>query len=150
MEQPYLVVNFDEVEVVNFERVTFMTKMFDCVFIFKNKAKPVTTISSIETAKLPFIKELLDSHNIVFLETKVSINWNNLMSTIMKDPLAFYESGGWCELLREDDVDESEEASSNISTETDDTVDSETESDVEDESSEDEEESSEIKKKKKK
>lgn len=105
-EQPFFILNLDEVEVVNFERITFMTKTFDCVFVFRDKKRPVTALSSIEMTRLPFVKELLDSHNIIFMETKVNINWNNLMQTILKDPLSFYENGGWSELLRADDDDE--------------------------------------------
>lgn len=119
VEQPFFVLNFDEIEIVNFERVTFVTKTFDCVFIFKNKRLPVVAINSIETTRLGFLKELLDSHNIIFMETKVNINWPNLMTTIMRDPLGFYESGGWAELLREDEEEDSDGTNSDISNETD-------------------------------
>lgn len=116
-ELPFFILNFDEVEVASFERVTFSTKTFDCVFVFKDKTKVPVTIGSIDTTKLSFMKELLDSHNIIFMETKVNINWGNLIQTIMKDPLSFYENGAWSELLREEDETESESESS-ISEET--------------------------------
>lgn len=117
-EHPFFVLNFDEVEIVNFERVTFVTKTFDCVFVFRDKKRPVVTISSIETTRLGFLKELLDSHNIVFMETKVNINWAHLIPTIMEDPLSFYESGGWTELLREEEEEESEATGGTSTSET--------------------------------
>lgn len=109
---PFFILNFDEIEIVSFERVTFATKTFDCVFVFKDKSKAPVTVGSIETTKLGFMKEVLDSHNIIFMETKVNINWSNLMMTIMKDPLSFYENGAWSELLREEEETESESESS--------------------------------------
>ena len=110
-ETPFFVLYLDDIEIVNFERVTYATKTFDCVFIFKDKTKPVKTISSIETTKLSSLKTVLDSLNIVFMETKISINWPVLMQTIIADPLGFYNSGGWAELLVEDPVEESTDAS---------------------------------------
>lgn len=110
-ELPFFIMNMENVEVASFERVTFATKTFDCVFIFKDKKKAPVTIGSIETTKLSYLKEMLDSHNIIFMENKVNINWNNLMHTIMEDPLSFYENGAWSELLREEEESEDEEKS---------------------------------------
>ena len=120
---PFFALNLDEVEIVSFERVTFVTKTFDCIFIFKDKSKSPVTVGSIETTKLGYLKEMLDSHNILFMENKVNINWNSLLETIMVDPLSFYQNGGWSELLREEEEshseedDESSSASSDVSSE---------------------------------
>lgn len=107
-DQPFFVLNFDEVEIVNFERVTFVTKTFDCIFVFADKTRPVATISSIEITRLAFLKELIDSHNIVFMETKINLNWPNLLAAIMKDPYNFYHAGAWAELLQDDPEEDSE------------------------------------------
>lgn len=114
-ELPFFVLCLDEVEVVSFERITFATKTFDCVFVFKDKRKAPVTIGSIESTRLNYLKEVLDSHNILFMENKVNINWNTLMHTIMEDPVSFYENGAWAELLR--DVEESESESEDSSEE---------------------------------
>lgn len=106
---PFFALNLDEIEIVSFERVTFITKTFDCIFIFKDKAKTPVTVGSIETTKLGYLKEILDTHNILFMENKVNINWHSLLETIMLDPLSFYQNGGWSELLREEEESESEE-----------------------------------------
>ncbi|KAI5176142.1 hypothetical protein PAEPH01_2241 [Pancytospora epiphaga] len=116
VEQPFFVLSFDEVEIVNFERVTVVTKTFDCVFVFKDKRVPTVAINAVEISRIGFLKELMDSHNIVFMETKVNINWQNLLGTIMQDPVGFYESGAWAELLRDDEDDESEVLSTSGST----------------------------------
>lgn len=124
-EHPFFVLNFDDVEVVSFERITFVTKTFDCVFVFHDRTRQPITVGSIETTKLAYIKEMLDSYSILFMENKVNINWSNLMHTIMEDPLSFYENGAWSELLREEEESESEsekseESSSSAYTEDDD------------------------------
>lgn len=107
-EMPFFVLNLDEVEVASFERITFVTRTFDCVFIFHDRSRQPVTIGSIETTKLGYLKEVLDSHNILFMENKMNINWGNLMHTIMEDPLGFYENGAWAELLREAEESETE------------------------------------------
>lgn len=107
-ESPFLVLYMDDVEIVNFERVMYSTKTFDTVFVFKDKKKRLPKIiSSIETTRLDFMKSTLDSLNKVFMETKISINWPNLIGTILKDPLNFYQNGGWADLLVEEPVEES-------------------------------------------
>lgn len=107
-ELPFFILNFEGIEVVSFERVTFVTKTFDCIFVFHDKTRNPVTIGSIDTTRLGYLKEVFDSQNILFMENKVNINWANLIGTIMKDPLSFYENGAWSELLREAEDSESE------------------------------------------
>lgn len=114
-ELPFFVLSFNDVEVVSFERITFATKTFDCVFVFKDKSKTPAALGSIEMTKLGYIKEIFDTNNIVFMENKVNINWSNLMHTIMEDPQSFYENGAWSELLREVEESESESEHTNES-----------------------------------
>lgn len=134
-ELPFVVLNFDDIEVASFERITFITKTFDCVFIFHDRSRPMVTIASIETTRLGYLKEVLDSQNILFMENKININWANLMQTIMQDPLSFYENGAWAELLREaeESESESEQESSTSSAYSDDEDDDDTTSYDEDE-----------------
>ncbi|KAL6122459.1 hypothetical protein NUSPORA_00496 [Nucleospora cyclopteri] len=116
-DTPFFILCLDEVEIINLERVTFSTKTFDCVFVLKDKTKQPVNIGAIETTKLNWIKSTFDNLNLVFMETKVNINWSNLMATIMKDPIGFYESGGWTELMVEEEEEqtESEDSESAIS-----------------------------------
>jgi nucleosome binding factor SPN SPT16 subunit len=138
-EPPFFVLTLEDVEVVNFERVLFTVKTSDAVFVMKNKAQPPVGILSIDAQRLPRFKEYLDSHNILFMETTVNINWNNLIKTIMRDPVSFYENGAWSELMMAESDEESEQESevseeSTVSEEEDISTSDETVSDVSSES----------------
>lgn len=118
-EQPFFVLSLEDVEIVNFERVVYNVKTADVVFIFKDKTLPPSKILSIETSYMGRLKDYLDSNNIVYMETVFNIQWKAVLNEILEDPISFYESGGWVELMvddkPEDDVkteDESEEVSS--------------------------------------
>ncbi|KCZ75874.1 hypothetical protein H311_03139, partial [Anncaliia algerae PRA109] len=107
-EPPYLVITLSEVEIVNFERVILGLKTSDVVFVFKDKKKAPITIMSISADSIQDLKEFLDSKNVIFLETRVNIQWPNLIKTIMEDPLSFYENNAWYELLNPEMSEESE------------------------------------------
>lgn len=107
-EPPYLVITLSEVEIVNFERVILGLKTSDVVFVFKDKKKAPITIMSISADSIQDLKEFLDSKNVIFLETRVNIQWTNLIKTIMEDPLSFYENNAWYELLNPEMSEESE------------------------------------------
>lgn len=110
-EPPYFVLTLEDVEIVNFERVVFSVKTSDMVFIMKDKTHPPMSILSVDAQKINKFKEYLDSNNILFMETSVNIQWNNLIKTILKDPVSFYENGAWSELMIEDSGEASEEDS---------------------------------------
>lgn len=105
-EQPFFVLSLDDIEVVNFERVVYNVKTYDVVFILKDYS--ISKILSIESSYMSKFKDYLDSNNIVYMETIFNIQWKNVLKKIQEDPIAFYASGGWTELLVEDN--ESEEA----------------------------------------
>lgn len=44
-DQPFFILNYKELEVVYFEKVTFLTKTFDCIFIFEHKGKQPVSIN---------------------------------------------------------------------------------------------------------
>ncbi|TBU02945.1 subunit Spt16 of FACT complex [Hamiltosporidium tvaerminnensis] len=130
-EFPFFILTLKEVEVVNFERMIFGVKTFDMVFVMKDKINLQTvSIFSVDSSESLNLKDWLDSNNIVFIETSVNLQWNNLLKSILKDPLSFYENGGWVELMenRSESEEESEEESSTVSSVS--TVDEEVLSDV--------------------
>uniref|UniRef100_A0AC34QIB4 FACT complex subunit n=1 Tax=Panagrolaimus sp. JU765 TaxID=591449 RepID=A0AC34QIB4_9BILA len=94
-EWPPLVITLDEVELVSFERVSFQIRNFDMVFVFKDYTRRVQTINSIPSTSLDSIKEWLNSCDIRYFEGIQSLNWGNIMKTILKDPQEFFENGGW-------------------------------------------------------
>ncbi|WEL38193.1 FACT complex subunit spt16 [Encephalitozoon hellem] len=140
-EAPYFVLTLEDVEVVNFERVVLTVKTVDVLFILKNrypldvvmknKSRLLVSILSVDVQSVNKLKEYLDSNNVLFMETSASIRWNNVIGSIMKDPISFYEDGAWSELMvgdseesfEESEAEESEELSSseteNISTDDD-------------------------------
>lgn len=148
-EAPFFVLTLEDVEIVNFERVVFSVKTSDVVFIMKNKANPPMSILSVDAQKVNRFKEYLDSSNILFMETSVNIQWSNLIKTILKDPVSFYENGAWSELMLEESEEASEHASemseeSSVSDESVDTDDSVSDVSSEEVSSEEESYESEL------
>ncbi|KAH7727557.1 FACT complex subunit SPT16 [Aphelenchoides avenae] len=110
-EWPPFVVTLDEVELVHFERVTSNTKSFDLVIVFKDYRKKVQQIGQIPSSSLDSIKDWLNSCDIRYSEGPISLNWNNIMKTIVDDPEAFFENGGWNFLLSDSDDEDAEDDS---------------------------------------
>ncbi|EOB14785.1 FACT complex subunit SPT16 [Nosema bombycis CQ1] len=105
-EQPFFVLSLDDVEIVNFERVVYNVKTADVVFVLKDKTLPPAKILSIETSYMSKLKDYLDSNNIVYMETVFNIQWKAVLNEILQDPISFYESGGWAELMTEDTAED--------------------------------------------
>lgn len=61
----------------------------------------VIHISSIPMTSLNAVKELLDSCDCYFVESKVNFNWSNILKTVLADPQGFYEMGGWMYLQQD-------------------------------------------------
>merc|ERR1719237_638620 len=112
---PPFVVSLDELELIHFERVQFQLKNFDMGFIFKNYTKKVILVGSIPMNTLDHVKDWLNSVDIKYTEGVQSLNWTKIMKTILDDPEAFFEDGGWNFLdaggsdQEGDDDDDSEE-----------------------------------------
>ncbi|EPR78927.1 Transcription elongation complex subunit Cdc68 [Spraguea lophii 42_110] len=113
-ETPFLVVTLSEIEVVNFERVNFSVRSFDLAIIYKDKTHIL--IQSVELSKIYFLKDFFDSKNVCYIETTVNIQWNNLIKSILHDPIGFYEAGGWSELQPVRDDEEDEESAASLDT----------------------------------
>ncbi|CAM1310156.1 SUPT16H (predicted), partial [Pycnogonum litorale] len=112
-EWPPFVITLEEVQLVHFERVQFHLKNFDMVFVFKDYNSKVAMVNAIPMNMLDHVKAWLDSCDIRYTEGIQSLNWKNIMRTILEDPDGFFESGGWTFLDpgsdSEADVDEEEE-----------------------------------------
>lgn len=109
IEPPFLIVDFEKMEVANFERVNFVSRSFDLTFIFKDKT--FLSISSIDSRSMDYLREFIDSRNICFIQTAQNINWTNLLKTVSDDPICFYTDGGWSSLQPIRDDQELEESS---------------------------------------
>eukprot|EP00898_Chlorokybus_atmophyticus_P001471 jgi/Chlat1/2324/Chrsp17S02801 len=107
IEQPFLVITLNEIEVVNLERVGFGLKNFDMAIVFKDWAKEPHRIDAIESKSLDTIKEWLTSMNIKYYEGRINLNWKLIMKTILDDPQKFFADGGW-EFLNNEASDDEE------------------------------------------
>jgi len=134
-EWPPFVVTLDEIELVHFERVTSNTRSCDMVIVFKDYHRKTQQVSHIPTASLDTIKDWLNNCDIRYSEGPMSLNWNNIMKTIIDDPDAFFENGGWKFILEEDEEEEDDGEEEESEFEPSD-ADSEAESDEDDEDEE--------------
>eukprot|EP00892_Ulva_mutabilis_P009240 jgi/Ulvmu1/6689/UM030_0020.1 len=105
VEAPYTVVPLADVEIVNLERVGFNGKTFDLVIIFKDFAQDVLMIGSIPTQVLDDIKSWLNTQDIKFFESKLNLQWKQILKTIVADPDEFMQAGGWAGFLDADHSD---------------------------------------------
>ncbi|KAL3843574.1 hypothetical protein ACJIZ3_000977 [Penstemon smallii] len=95
IETPFVVITLSEIEIVNLERVGLGQKNFDMTVVFKNFKKDVMRIDSIPTSSLDGIKEWLDTTDIKYYESRLNLNWKQILKTITEDPDQFIEDGGW-------------------------------------------------------
>eukprot|EP00249_Psilotum_nudum_P024634 c29245_g1_i1 orf=537-3725(+) len=95
IEQPFLVVTLNEIEIVNLERVGFGQKAFDMAIVFKDFKRDVLRIDAIPSTSLDGIKEWLNSMNIKYYESRMNLNWRPVLKAIMEDPEKFIQDGGW-------------------------------------------------------
>ena len=119
-ETPFFVVNLSEVDHVHFERVTYMSKAFDCVLINKDFTKQPWRIDMIDNNDKDAIQEWLTDMELTYTQGPMNLNWKQIMQTISQDD-RFYmnteedevteKEAGW-EFLRlygrEDEEDEDE------------------------------------------
>ncbi|KAL5719018.1 DNA helicase [Ranunculus cassubicifolius] len=108
LETPSLVITLSEIEIVCLERVALGQKSFDMVTVFKDFKKDVFRIDSIPYTALDGIKEWLNTTDIKYYESRMNLNWRPILKTIIDDPEAFIEEGGW-EFIFEGEESESDE-----------------------------------------
>lgn len=95
IETPFLVVTLSEIEIVNLERVGLGQKNFDMTVVFKDFKRDVLRIDSIPSTSLDGIKEWLDTTDIKYYESRLNLNWRQILKTITDDPQSFIDEGGW-------------------------------------------------------
>lgn len=94
IETPFLVVTLSEVEIVNFERVGLGQKNFDMAIVFKDFKRDVLRIDSIPSSSLEGIKKWLDeAANITYYESRLNMNWREILKTLIEDPQQFLDKG---------------------------------------------------------
>eukprot|EP00947_MAST-08B_sp_MAST-8B-sp1_P002039 g2039.t1 len=81
-EVPAYVVSLSDIEHVHFERVTFQSKNFDMVIIFKDFSKEVSRVSAVPMENIDMIKEWLDDIHITFTAGQATLKWPAIMTAI--------------------------------------------------------------------
>ena len=108
-----LVVKFTDLEVAAFERTTFMNRFFDLVLIFKDYSLPVVMMSNISNGEKGLVKSILDSKDILMIESTSSFNWTNILKKLCSNLDEWVnEQGGWSyftEVKRKSDDDVSQD-----------------------------------------
>ncbi|KAJ4717345.1 FACT complex subunit SPT16 [Melia azedarach] len=110
VETPFLVVTLSEIEIVNLERVGLGQKNFDMTVVFKDFKRDVLRIDSIPSTALDDIKEWLNTTGIKYYESRLNLNWRQILKTITDDPQSFIDDGGWEFLNLEASDSESEKS----------------------------------------
>jgi nucleosome binding factor SPN SPT16 subunit len=119
-EQPFLMIDLNDVDHVHFERVTYATKGIDMAIIFKDYTLPVKQITSIEMKFYEIIQDWLTDISITFTAGPQSMNWNEIMGSPEIGPKNpnFHDSvdadgnekpAGWSWLSIEDEEGEDED-----------------------------------------
>ena len=94
-ELPFFVVSLDDIEVVVFEGTHFQLKNCDMVLVMKDLTTFIR-IRTVPSESLEVIKDWLNSVDILFYESNLALNWQNVLQDIREDPQKFIEEDkGW-------------------------------------------------------
>ena len=83
-EFPFFVLDVNDIEVVQFERMFYGMKNFDLAIIKKDFATCLR-INSIPTEFTEDLKSYFDSINVIYLESMAPLKWDLLLNTIRDD-----------------------------------------------------------------
>ncbi|KAI5181625.1 hypothetical protein NEOKW01_1801 [Nematocida sp. AWRm80] len=109
-EYPFFVLPFKDIEILNFERRISGVTTCDLAFVLKDKTQAVVHVYGVSSSYVTWLMDFFDSKNICFTETKVNIQWNNVLKSILEDPIAFYEGGAWAILQPSRETRDEEES----------------------------------------
>ena len=84
-EMPFFVVTLANIDHVHFERITYATKNFDLVLIFKDFTLAPRIITAIDVKLKDNIQDWLNLVEITYTEGPRSLNWTALMETVRGD-----------------------------------------------------------------
>lgn len=108
-EFPFFILAFKEIEILNFERRIGGVTTCDMVFVLKDKTKNPVYIHGVSSSDVSWLMDFFDSKDVCFTETKVNIQWGNVLRSVLEDPVAFYEGGAWAILQPNREIAEDED-----------------------------------------
>lgn len=93
---PFLVIPFDIVEVVAFERAGMVAKSMDLTFIFKDYSKAPVTIGGVSSSLKLQLQQALDERDVIILEGATSMKWSVVLKRISENLDEFVnKQEGW-------------------------------------------------------
>lgn len=101
---PPVVITLSDIEIANFERVSFGLRDFDLVIVWKDFKREPVRIDNIPMTHLKDIKDWLNSCDILYYESPMALMWKNIMKNINEDLESFWQEGGF-EFLNMDAAD---------------------------------------------
>lgn len=102
LDFPFCFIDLFNIEVICFERI--ISDNFDLVFIsYFNKEFTFQNIFNINIKYLIELKNDFNQRGLVFIESKMNLNWNEVIKSIKNDLIQFYEAGAWKDLMEDDD-----------------------------------------------
>ncbi len=109
-EQPFFILSLEDIALIHFERINFQLKNFDMAIIYKDFTT-VERINFIPSENLDLIKKWADNMDLVFTESQMVMNWQNILQEIRANFEDFLQDGGWS-FLRQDQSEENDESGS--------------------------------------
>jgi len=95
-QEESFIVEFDEVELIHFERFSRSANgQIDMVIVFKNYYRRVKKITDIPIQFLDPMEHWLCSHNICYSKSSHSFNWEKIIETVLIKREGFFKNGGW-------------------------------------------------------
>ena len=113
ISQPYLVIPYEDVEIVAFERTGIMNRTFDIAIVFKDYSKPVVAINGVSSALKSGILAWLDSKDLAVMEGVSNLKWPVILKRICNNLDEFVnDHGGWAYFVSNPELKEGRESGS--------------------------------------
>jgi len=108
-EFPFFVLDVNDIEVVQFERMYYGMKNFDLAVI-KKDFTTCLRINSIPTEYTEELKDYFDGINIIYLESMAPLKWDLVLAQIREDFEGWLNDGAWLQLVEDEEEGEQEES----------------------------------------
>lgn len=108
-EQPFFVLDVNEIEIVCFERTMFGIKNFDCVIVLKD----FTTFKRIDSIPIEYLEELksyFDSIDVIYCESAMPLKWKEVLQSMRENFEDNLAVGVWRHLVIESEEESGEDS----------------------------------------
>jgi len=84
-ETPFFCIDLADIDHCHFERVTYMSKAFDMVIVFKDFTKQPAQITMIDASEKDAIQDWLTDMELTYTQGPMNLNWKQIINTIQQD-----------------------------------------------------------------